>query len=119
MSANPAEAFGPFLKLDISSKEGATVVKCCGKLTAEATALLRSEVKGLIPHAKRIVLDLTAVSQMDSSGLGAIVGLYVSARKANCEFQLINLSPRVRELLGMTNLLSAFESCGKYLTKIP
>jgi anti-anti-sigma regulatory factor len=31
----------------------------------------------------------------DSSGLGAIVGLLLSAKKAGCQLKLINLTPRV------------------------
>jgi anti-anti-sigma factor len=56
---------------------------------------------------------------MDSSGLGAIVGLYISSKRANCELQLINLSPRVRELLSMSNLVSLFEGCGRYGARLP
>ncbi len=66
-----------------------------------------------------VVLDLTDLVQMDSSGLGAIVGLYISSKRANCELQLINLSPRVRELLSMSNLVSLFEGCGRYGARLP
>ena len=55
---------------------------------------------------------------MDSSGLGAVVGVYVTAKKAGCDLQLINLSKRVRELLGLTNLLSVFETTGQYFIKM-
>ena len=50
---------------------------------------------------------------MDSSGLGAIIGVYVTAKKGQCELQLLNLTTKVRDLLGMTNLLSVFESTGQ------
>jgi anti-sigma B factor antagonist len=56
---------------------------------------------------------------MDSAGLGTIVALYVSARRADCDLRLINFNKRVRELLGMTNLLSIFEACGQYFTRMP
>jgi anti-anti-sigma regulatory factor len=55
---------------------------------------------------------------MDSSGLGGVVSVYISARKAGCPFQLINLSTRVRELLGLTNLLAVFETTGRYFIKM-
>jgi anti-sigma B factor antagonist len=80
---------------------------------------LRQTVKPLIPQTKRLVLDLTELAHMDSSGLGVLVGLYVSARSAGCQLQLINLNQRIRQLLGMTHLLSAFEACGKYMIKMP
>jgi anti-anti-sigma factor len=41
---------------------------------------------------------------MDSSGLGAIVGLYVSAKAANSRLKLINLNQRLKELFSITRL---------------
>jgi anti-sigma B factor antagonist len=124
MSANPGstppgEASAPRLRLRTYTQEGAAIVECTGRLTAGVTELLKSEVKGLIPKSKRIILDLTALVQMDSSGLGTLVGLYVSCRTAGCELRLINLNKQVKELLGMTNLFSVFGSVGQHLTKLP
>jgi anti-anti-sigma factor len=50
---------------------------------------------------------------MDSMGLGTLMSLYTSARTAGCEMQLLNLGKRVRELLGLTNLLSVFTIIGE------
>ena len=119
MRMNPTDAPPPRLRLHVSAKEDATVVECSGRLTADVAAILRNEVRDLIPRSKRIVIDLTDLTHMDSSGLGALVGLYVSARRASCELRLINLNKQVRELLGMTNLLSVFEACGEYFIKLP
>lgn len=118
-SAPPGEASAPRLKLRTYTQDGAIIVECTGRLTAGVTDLLKSEVKRLIPKSKRIVLDLTALVQMDSSGLGALVGLYVSCKTAGCALQLINLNKQVKELLGMTNLFSVFGSVGQHLTKLP
>jgi anti-sigma B factor antagonist len=107
------------LNLEVYVQEGATVVRCSGRLTAGVTAKLREQIKDLILPAKLVVLDLTDLEHMDSAGLGAIVALYVSARRAGCGLRLINFNRRVRELLGMTNLLSIFEACGQYFTRMP
>jgi anti-sigma B factor antagonist len=109
----------PGLELKVYVQERATVVRCSGRLTADVTANLREQVKDLILPAKLVVLDLTDLQHMDSAGLGTIVALYVSARRANCDLRLINFNKRVRELLGMTNLLSIFEACGQYFTRMP
>ncbi|MFY9530649.1 MAG: STAS domain-containing protein [Candidatus Acidiferrales bacterium] len=119
MSANPADVSAHRLKLHTFTVEDATVVQCTGRLTAEHTSMLKTEVKAMIPQTKRIVLDLTDLNHMDSAGLGTIVGLYVSAKRVGCDFRLINLNKRVRELLGITNLLSVFEACGQYRIKMP
>lgn len=94
-------------------------VHCHGKLTFEHAPQLRNKVRTLIPDERRIVLDLKDVPFMDSSGLGALVTLYVSARTRNCKIELINVSPALRSLLGMTNLLSLFEQAGRYGGKFP
>jgi len=31
----------------------------------------------------------------------------------------VNLSPRIRELLSMTNIVSLFEACGRYNSRMP
>jgi anti-sigma B factor antagonist len=107
------------LQLHIQASEDATVIRCTGRLTAETSLQLKTEVKALLPNKRRLILDLGELAYMDSSGLGTLVGLYISAKGAKCEFQLLNLSPRMRELLSMTNLLSLFEACGRSGMRFP
>jgi anti-anti-sigma regulatory factor len=47
---------------------------------------------------------------MDSSGLGSLVRLYVSAKSAGCLLELENVGKPIRHLLGVTHILSAFGS---------
>jgi anti-anti-sigma factor len=94
-------------------------VACHGKLTFEHAPQLRNKVRTLIPDEKHIILDLKEVPFMDSSGLGVLATLYVSARTRNCKIELANANPALRSLLGMTNLLSLFESAGRYGGKFP
>jgi len=98
--------------------EDTTVVECHGKLTVENAPLLKCEAKSAIGQKKRIVLDLKEVPLMDSSGLGTIVGLYVSARTNRCEFRLVNANQQIRELLGISNLLLLFETAGRHGGKL-
>ncbi len=73
----------------------------------------------MIPQSKKIVLDLTELTQMDSLGLGTIVGLYVSAKAAGSTLILINLSPRVRDLFRITNVWSILEVYGENIVRMP
>lgn len=90
------------------------VAECHGKLTFENTRVLKEAVRGRIPGHKRIVIDLEEVPQVDSSGLGTVVGLYVSARTRGCQLELINARQQIRDLFSMTNLLSLFEVAGRH-----
>lgn len=94
-------------------------MQCSGSLIASNSAFLRTHVKELLPKTKHVVLDLTDLSRMDSSGLGTIVAIYISAKHAGTSLELVNLNARIRELFGMTNLLSVFETCGRYGTRMP
>ena len=119
MSAGSADAAVPPLSLRTYVEGDATVIQCTGKLTAGLTGILRDEVKRLIPQSKKIVLDLTDLTQMDSLGLGTIVGLYVSAKASGSTLILINLSQRVRELFRITNVWSILEVYGENIIRLP
>ena len=94
------------ITLDIQRAEDKALVICHGRLVAGVSDILYSKVRPLIPETKCIVLDLTDLTHMDSMGLGTIVRLYASAKSSGCRLQLINMGARIRQLLGVTNLLS-------------
>jgi anti-sigma B factor antagonist len=106
------------LTLDIERAGNAFVVRCHGKLVAGTGDVLYSNVRLLIPDTKRIVLDLTDLTRVDSMGLGTLVRLYVSARSAGCALELVNLGQQVRQLLGTTGLLSVFTVVGEHGIKV-
>jgi anti-anti-sigma factor len=116
---SPADAAVPALSLRTYVEGDATIVQCTGKLTAGLTGILRDEVKRLIPHSKKIILDLTNLTQMDSMGLGTIMALYVSAKTSGTALILINLSPRVRDLFRITNVWSILEVYGENIIRMP
>ena len=67
----------------------------------------------MIPDSKLIVLDLTDLEWIDSMGMGTLVRVYVACKRTGCELRLINLGERVREILGLTNLLGVFAEMGE------
>jgi anti-sigma B factor antagonist len=107
------------LKLETVRKGDEALVRCIGKITSSSAGLLQSTVRSLIPETKRVVLDLTDVTYMDSSGLGTLVTLYLSAKRQHSELKLVNLSERLKELLRVTNLASVFEGHEEFLGLTP
>jgi anti-sigma B factor antagonist len=86
-----------------------TLVKCYGRLVGDASGRLKETVKPLILNGGRIIIDLGAVDHLDSSAIGAMVGLKVSAiNHGYCILELENMTPRVLELLRITNLTQMF-----------
>ncbi len=55
------------------------------------------------------MLDLGRVPYVDSCGLGTMVQAYVSAHRAGGSVKLMNITPRVRQLLTITRLMTVFE----------
>ena len=98
--------------------EQVAVVVCHGRLVSGATEILSATVRPLIPENKRIVLDLADVQHTDSFGLGTLVRLYVAARSAGCNLELMHLSKQIRHLLGLTNLLDVFTVIGEHGVKL-
>lgn len=88
-----------------------TTVKCHGKLVSENAYQLKDAVKPLIPEGGRIVIDVGDLDYMDSSGLGTLIGLKVSAvHQGLCILELVNMRPRIMELLRITGLEKMFTS---------
>ena len=117
MSTVPVRSYR--LKLHSQVSEAETLVRCSGRLTSDYAEEFKDEIRKLIPGAKVLVLDFTHLEYLDSSGIGAVVRIYVTAKGANCELQLVNFNQRVRDLLGLTGLLKIFGDCGKYMVRMP
>ena len=87
------------------SGDDTTVIKCHGRVVSDTAGELRGLVKPMIPKCRRIIVDLTDVPFVDSSGLGTLVGLKASAAAAAyCSLEFVNFAPLVRDLLHTTKL---------------
>lgn len=81
------------------------VVRIEGRFTASGAPLLRSAVTELIDAGDlKIVVDLSAVAFIDSSGLGALIGGLKHARVAGGDLRIAAAPESVRTVLSLTNL---------------
>jgi anti-sigma B factor antagonist len=101
------------LTFAVEHRADSVVVRCRGKLVSGVNDRFYSEVSQLIPGRKRMVLDFAELTHMDSSGIGTLVRLYVSAKSAGCVLELTNIGKPVRQLLGVTHLLETFAVIGE------
>ena len=99
------------LKIDTHTTEGITILECSGRIVfGDETAALREQVKNLVAAGKKqIVIDLGAISYIDSGGLGTLVEVNTTARHVGASVKLANLTRRVGDLLQVTKLLTVFE----------
>jgi anti-sigma B factor antagonist len=98
------------LKMEPKVVDGVTVVTCSGRIVfgEEATAL-QDGLKQLLSGTKKVVLNLSGVSYIDSGGLGTMVGVYSSARASGADIKLTGLGQRLRDVLAITKLATVFE----------
>ncbi|MGB7464808.1 MAG: STAS domain-containing protein [Candidatus Acidiferrum sp.] len=101
------------MKMTASTRQvgGVTVVDISGRIElGEESAAVRDLVSKLLSNGhKQILLNLGDVNYIDSSGLGALVSSFTSARKQGGELKLLNLTDRVTDLMQMTKLYTIFD----------
>jgi anti-sigma B factor antagonist len=97
-------------RVTVDDADGTVVVSPAGELDAFTAPELRSELHGLLADvsAKRLVVDLTAVTFLDSSALGVLVGALRRLRERGGELHVVQPRPTVRRIFELTALDAVF-----------
>lgn len=86
-----------------------SLVDVSGRLTFFEVGALRDSVSRLLKQGrKNIVLNLSALQYLDSSGIGELARIYVSVVKESGQLKVVGLSARVEEILKTTQLYQVF-----------
>lgn len=87
------------------------IVELSGRLTmGDGSRSVSEFLQTLVAQGDRaVLLDMAGVPLMDSRGIQAIVHGFTSLRKRGGHLKLLNLTPRVRQVLDYTRLLTVFE----------
>lgn len=93
---------------------GIAVLRPTGRLDLTAAPDLRDLVTATVQAGRsRVVIDLSGVAFMDSSGLGALIGALKIARQAGGDLRIADLGDQVAtvmELTQMHRVLRAYDS---------
>jgi len=80
-----------------------------GRLTSFEMGALRDAIARLLKEGrKNIVLNLSGLEYLDSSGIGELARNYVSVVKGGGQMRVVGLSPKVEEVLKVTQLYHVF-----------
>jgi anti-sigma B factor antagonist len=72
---------------------------------------LKDEVNKLVGSGTRkIIVDMKSVEHVNSSGLGILIASLNTVREANGDLKIVNVGPRVLDLLRITKLDQIFEA---------
>ena len=95
------------LQISIRESGDVTIVDLRGRSTIDGESeLLSDRLRKLIANGvRRVLLNLTDLTQVDSSGVGVIIDAYVSLRDQGGDLKLLCPRGRVREVLRVLRLL--------------
>jgi anti-sigma B factor antagonist len=99
------------MHIELRKSGDVVIVDLIGKLSAGlGDQILRETIDELLgENWKKILLNLSQVSFMDSAGLGELVAGLKTARNLGATLKILNQSPRVQQSLYITRLLPVFD----------
>ena len=89
-----------------------TVIDANGRITlGEGASAFRDIIRDLAAKGdKKLLLNLSGVSYIDSSGIGELVSGFTTVTNNGGQLKLVGLSKRVKDLLQITKLYTVFEA---------
>ena len=100
------------LKLSLETRNcgDVIIVHCQGRIVYRDEAAALSRLVGeVLQQARKVVLDLSGVSSMDSAGIGELALLQTWAQGQNAALKCAGPNSLVRTLLDLTNLDSVLD----------
>ncbi len=98
------------MSLDVRTEpyDDLTLAVLSGELDIYTVAGFRQEIEDVDPAETQLVVDLSEVTLLDSSGLGALVSLLNQARVSEGRLGLVCPHRRLRRIFEITGLRRAF-----------
>ena len=90
----------------LGPKDGQRILRLTGPLVM--TNLFDFQARVRADNSRTLILDFTQVPYVDSAGIGALVGAYVTHQKDGRTLSLVGVSQRVRNALQITQVESFF-----------
>ena len=99
------------MKISARHREGVTILEPKGKVTIGVgdVALREAVAEAVDAGSVKILVDLGGVSTMDSSGIGELVSAYTTVSNREGVLKLVNIPPKVTDILQITQLITVFE----------
>jgi anti-sigma B factor antagonist len=88
-----------------------TVIDAAGRITlGEGASAFRDTVREQAGKgSKKLLLNLSEVSYIDSSGIGEMVSGFTTVTNSGGQLKLVGLSKRIKDLLQITKLYTVFD----------
>lgn len=87
-----------------------SVLDLSGHLTSFESSGLRDTISGLLKQGrKNIILNLSGLLYLDSSGIGELARNYVTVIKSGGVMKVVGLTPKIEEILKIIQLYQIFQ----------
>jgi len=99
------------MKANSRTVDDVEIISLQGKITiGSGDTQLREVITNAVNAGRnKILLDLSGVTTIDSSGIGELVGSYTTATNRGGKLNLLHLPAKLNELLHVTQLITVFE----------
>ena len=99
------------MKSSTHNPDGVEVIKLEGKITiGSGDSQLREVITNALNAGhNNLLLDMSGVTTIDSSGIGELVGSYTTVANRGGKLKLLHLPAKLNELLHVTQLITVFE----------
>jgi anti-sigma B factor antagonist len=99
------------MKATSRNVDGVEIINLQGKITIGSGDSQLREVIGNALNAgnNKLLLDMSGVTTIDSSGIGELVGSYTTVTNRGGKLKLLHLPAKLNELLHVTQLITVFE----------
>lgn len=99
------------MKATTRTVDGVEIISLQGKITiGSGDTQLREVISDAVNRGQnKILLDLSGVTTIDSSGIGELVGSYTTVTNRGGKLKLLHLPDKLNELLHVTQLITVFE----------
>ena len=99
------------MKITKREKNGVTILEVEGKVTiGKGDVVLREAVLQAIGEGPaKLLINLGEVTTIDSSGVGELVSAYTTVTNRGGKLKLVNMPPKVSDILQITQLITVFE----------
>ena len=99
------------MKSKVRDVGGVRVLDLEGKITiGSGDVELRKSVEDAVAAGhNNILLNLQGVTHIDSSGIGEMVGVYTTMTRKGGKMKLVNLTPKINDILQVTQLITVFD----------
>ncbi len=96
------------MKINVTEEQGAVLLSLDGDVDLSCSPDARKAILEALDNGKHLLVNLAAVTYIDSSGVASLVEGYQLSKKQGLNFALVSVSEAVMNVLQLARLDSVF-----------